>query len=122
VLLEQRPNHGIWGGLLSLPQIPVADDDFHNVARDKNVAAELQQEMMRVLSPFGEFDHVENLPPLAHGFTHFKLHIAPYRIHLTQRLQRRQLAGQLTHVWYAISDLADAPLPAPVKKLLLDLR
>lgn len=120
VLLEQRPNHGIWGGLLSLPQISVADqNDFDGLAREQNMTAELQQEMTRVLTPFGAFDRIENLPPLAHGFTHFKLHIAPYRIRLTRRLQS---AGQLTHVWYAISDLADAPLPAPVKKLLLELR
>ena len=59
-----------------------------------------------------------SLPPFFHGFTHFKLHIAPYRITLSHRLE---MAGQSKHVWYGVGELRDAPLPAPVKKLLLAL-
>jgi A/G-specific adenine glycosylase len=46
------------------------------------------------------------------------LHIAPYRVRLTQRLET---AAQHNHVWYDADKLAGAPLPAPVKKLLLAL-
>lgn len=115
VLLEQRPNHGIWGGLLSLPQISLDDNQ---PASEPGLAQQLQQNMLHALAPFGEIDSIESLPAVAHGFTHFKLHIAPYRI----RLQRRhQMVGQSSQVWYATGDLADAPLPAPVKKLLLSI-
>lgn len=115
VLLEQRPNHGIWGGLLSLPQISVEDVQAENAL---DLAHQLQHNMSLTLAPFGAIDGIESLPAITHGFTHFKLHIAPYRISLKQR---HQLAGQSSQVWYAIKNLADAPLPAPVKKLLLSL-
>jgi A/G-specific adenine glycosylase len=41
----------------------------------------------------------------------------PYRITLARRLD---LAGQ-SHVWVDAAKLGQAALPAPVKKLLLDL-
>ncbi len=107
VLLEQRPDHGIWGGLLSLPEVDAdADDD-----RRRFDAA-----VVRRVEPFGVLATCERLQPFSHGFTHFKLHVAPYRIRLERRLE---LAAQPTHVWYGAEKLADAPLPAPVKKLLL---
>ncbi len=110
VLLEQRPNHGIWGGLLSLPEIDVAADAPSTGQPDFDAS------VARVVEPFGVFASCERLQPFSHGFTHFKLHVAPYRIRLTRRLE---LAGQQTHVWYGAEKLLDAPLPAPVKKLLL---
>lgn len=118
VLLEQRPNYGIWGGLLSLPQISVDD---HPAASELGLAQQLQKNMLLALAPFGEIAAIESLSAVAHGFTHFKLHIAPYRIRLKQRLQRHQMVAQSSQVWYPTKDLADAPLPAPVKKLLLSL-
>jgi A/G-specific adenine glycosylase len=107
ILLEQRPDSGIWGGLLSLPEIDVAtagkEDDFDAAVQ-------------RAIAPFGTAESVERLPQLSHGFTHFKLHITPYQIRLAQRLE---LVGELGHVWYPAADLTTAPLPAPIKKLLL---
>jgi A/G-specific adenine glycosylase len=58
------------------------------------------------------------LPSFSHGFTHFKLQVTPYRVMLARRLT---LVGQDNHVWYMQDQLAAAPLPAPVKKLLLAL-
>lgn len=107
VLLEQRPDKGIWGGLLSLPEIDVA------VKGDK---ATFDTAVALAVAPFGVAASLERLPIFSHGFTHFKLHIAPYQIRLARRLE---LAGQLNHVWYPADNLVDAPLPAPVKKLLL---
>ena len=108
VLLEQRPSYGIWGGLLSLPEIDVAE----NVLPAHAFAAGLE----RALAPYGAPSGHEKLAPLSHGFTHFKLHIAPYRISLARRAT---LAAEQAAVWYDGERLADAPLPAPVKKLLL---
>jgi A/G-specific adenine glycosylase len=104
VLLQQRPDAGIWGGLLSLPELPLIED---GVAEDVLHAA---------LAPFGTAASIERLPMLSHTFTHFKLHISPYQLRLAQVQQRIAETG---HVWYAADALRDAPLPAPVKKLLL---
>ena len=68
--------------------------------------------------PFGSVASCMRLQPFSHGFTHFKLHIAPYQVTLAYRLE---MAAQSGHVWYALDSLAHAPLPAPVKKLLLSL-
>lgn len=110
VLLEQRPNHGIWGGLLSLPEIDVA----HGAAEiDQN---QFDLAVAGAIAPFGMLDSCERLQAFSHGFTHFKLHISPYRIKLARRIA---MVGQCTHVWVDADKVADAALPAPVKKLLL---
>ncbi|WP_019142035.1 A/G-specific adenine glycosylase [Noviherbaspirillum massiliense] len=104
VLLQQRPGSGIWGGLLSLPEMD------HTSPEEADLA--------HAVAPFGEMAMHERLLPFSHGFTHFKLHVTPYQIRLAKRLQ---MAAQSSHVWYPVARLADAPLPAPVKKLLLAL-
>ncbi|MFT5642797.1 MAG: A/G-specific adenine glycosylase [Janthinobacterium sp.] len=115
VLLEQRPGSGIWGGLLSLPEL-----GGHALA-EANLAAPPAPEdatLMLAVSRFGSIESHQRLLPLTHVFTHYKLHIAPYRISLARRLER---AGESVHVWYDGAKIADAPLPAPIKKLLLGL-
>jgi A/G-specific adenine glycosylase len=109
VLLEQRPGSGIWGGLLSLPEIDMPPDADRAARCDA---------MERMVAAWGEFAGYEPLQPFTHVFTHFKLHVTPYRLQLAQRYQ---LAAEQAHVWYETNRLSDAPLPAPVKKLLLAL-
>jgi A/G-specific adenine glycosylase len=113
VLLELRPGSGIWGGLLSLPELAVAQDADNEEGAEPNPLA-----FERALAPFGEIATCERLPSFQHVFTHFRLRIWPYRISLARRLQ---MAGQSAYVWYRLDRLAEAPLPAPVKKLLLEL-
>jgi A/G-specific adenine glycosylase len=107
VLLRQRPDSGIWGGLLSLPEMDIGSD---------TVSFDIQDALFNAIAPFGTFNAFKPLPLITHGFTHFKLHISPYQIQLKRRLE---LAGQMEFVWYDIASLSQAPLPAPVKKLLL---
>jgi A/G-specific adenine glycosylase len=107
VLLEQRPDKGIWGGLLSLPEIAPEIDGG---------ATHFDAALALAIAPFGVTASLEKLPMFTHVFTHFKLHVTPYRIVLARRLER---AGQDNYVWYPADKMADAPLPAPVKKLLL---
>ncbi|MNR80642.1 A/G-specific adenine glycosylase [compost metagenome] len=107
VLLEQRPDKGIWGGLLSLPEIEAAS------ATDPVL---FDAAMAQAVARFGPVASQEKLSMFTHVFTHFKLHITPYHIALTRRLER---AGEDQYVWYPVAKMADAPLPAPVKKLLL---
>lgn len=109
VLLQQRPNSGIWGGLLSLPEV-----DLHQ----KMEETEIGDALMNAIAPFGMLGSFERLPSISHGFTHFKLHITPYQIRLKRCLG---LVGHMDFVWHDLSNLSEAPLPAPVKKLLLSI-
>jgi A/G-specific adenine glycosylase len=109
VLLQQRPDSGIWGGLLSLPEYDghVALEDAEDVSPATLAGA---------AGEFGTVAEVEALLPLVHGFTHYRLHIQPYRIGLAARAGTP--AG---HVWWDLATIAEAPLPAPIKKLLTQL-
>ncbi|QNA87646.1 A/G-specific adenine glycosylase [Massilia sp. Dwa41.01b] len=107
VLLEQRPSSGIWGGLLSLPEV-----DGHlgiDTMRDGAVRN-------AAIAAFGAVEEVQALLPLVHVFTHYKLHIHPHKVTLAAR--PASMPGQ---VWVPFTGIEDAALPAPVKKLLLDL-
>ena len=110
VLLEQRPQTGIWGGLLSLPEVG------GHVAMDEDEAPVCTADVAAAASAFGTLDEVRPLSPLVHVFTHYKLHIAPFAVTLAARA-----ALAPGHVWWKLDAVKEAPLPAPVKKLLLDL-
>jgi len=108
VLLEQRPGTGIWGGLMSLPEV------------DGHLGVEVEAvpvlDVLAAAGQFGAVDEVQALRPLVHVFTHYKLHIHPWQVRLSER-------GGATgrHLWWDLDRIGDAPLPAPVKKLLVDL-
>jgi A/G-specific adenine glycosylase len=111
VLMERRPGHGIWGGLLSLPELSrMQSADTEHVSQDKLEVA---------LAEFGEIAGFDVLPHFSHGFTHYKLQVAPVRVQL---LRRFALAGQKAYQWVPLKGLGQAALPAPVKKLLLGLK
>ncbi|WBS03464.1 A/G-specific adenine glycosylase [Pseudoduganella sp. SL102] len=113
VLLEQRPGAGIWGGLLSLPEVNghvAADDDALPEVDDDAVAS--------ALLPFGVAESRERLNTVTHVFTHYRLQIVPVLVTLAQRAP---LAADGRYVWLDAARLADAALPAPVKKLLVEL-
>jgi len=108
VLLEQRAGTGIWGGLLSLPEV---DGHVHiATAHDGGIALAAHAQAL------GSVEEVQALLPLVHVFTHYKLHIYPHKVTLGERA-----ATPAGHVWVRMDDVADAALPAPVKKLLLEL-
>ena len=85
VLLERRAAPGIWGGLWCFPERP----------------------LLRAKSA--------RLPPIDHGFTHFRLRIQPLVCHA----RPRDGAGRL---WLELDDARHAAIPTPVKKLLQDLQ
>jgi len=113
VLLEQRPASGIWGGLLSLPEVAghILIDDEEHVEVDEEAVS-------RAVQPFGVAESQERLRTVTHGFTHYKLHIVPMLIALQQRAP---LASDGSVLWLDIGKVADAALPAPIKKLLVEL-
>ncbi|MFL6659921.1 MAG: NUDIX domain-containing protein, partial [Massilia sp.] len=94
------------GGLMSLPEV-----DGHQ-ARGSVAMAPLQA----AAGAFGQVAEVQALLPLVHVFTHYKLHILPFQVALEKRAT---LAPD--YLWWDLADIARAPLPAPVKKLLQDV-
>ncbi len=101
VLLEKRPNSGIWGGLWSLPECEVDADPVH-AAQRLGLAAELRGE----------------LPALSHTFTHFRLHIQPWRM----QVERSTHAREPGYVWLSLDELEGAALPTPVRRILAALK
>lgn len=119
VLLQRRPETGIWGGLLSLPEVDgmrERGDDAHDDVR-LQIAAQTEA-CSRLALPFGEVHSAARLPEFSHVFTHFKLHIQPV---LVQLKRRQAMIADDQYVWYPLHTIQDAALPAPVKSLLLGL-
>jgi len=101
VLLEKRPNSGIWGGLWSLPEFPEQDDPVQAASR-LGYPAELTGE----------------LPGFNHTFTHFRLFIQPWQLQVT----RSHAAAEPGRIWLSLDDLDGAALPTPVRRILAGLR
>jgi A/G-specific adenine glycosylase len=97
VLLETRPAAGIWGGLMSLPELPAGID--------ARACAEALGCRVR---------KIEALPPRVHTFTHFRLTMRPLRI----EVEPQMLAAEPGRQWLTPAELAAAPLPAPIRQLL----
>ncbi len=107
ILLEQRPPAGIWGGLMSLPEL----DRLGGDAQCHDLAVELGG----ALAPFGELASVEVLPEFVHAFTHYRLRVTPMRVRLSLR---HAAAAQRTYAWLPLEAAAEAGLPSPVRKLV----
>ena len=111
VLLEQRPGSGIWGGLLSLPEV-----EGHVALGDAAPALAAPADLSQAFTRFGQVEEVQALLPLVHVFTHYKLHIFPHRLTLAERP-----ATPPGFVWWKLAAIDEAALPAPIKKLLGEL-
>lgn len=101
ILLEQRPNRGIWGGLLTLPQFE-SEKELQQFMQHQGVSVAENQKMAS----------------LTHVFTHFKLHITPWWIKNSGSLLHEPQPQQQ---WVSLDTVADLALPAPVLKLLTAL-
>jgi A/G-specific adenine glycosylase len=98
VLVERRPPAGIWGGLLSLPELPEGIEP---------VAYALDHLGVRIVT-------VAPAPTLAHAFTHFRLRIQP----LLCKVEPLPHAAESSRQWLNPEELARAALPAPIRKIL----
>ena len=95
VLLEKRPDAGIWGGLWGLPEVAGVDD-----VRGWCVQA------------FGRAPaRLAVRPVLRHGFTHFDLDMTPVEIEIEP--PPRALDGD-RWLWYNVREPARVGLAAPV--------
>lgn len=103
VLLERRPESGIWGGLWCLPEC----------ATDDAVAA-------LCMRRYGaEVCSVLPLSPLIHGFTHFRLTIDLKHLRVS-RLQPR--TAEPGHAWMPLEEAIAAAVPSPVRRILAALQ
>ena len=102
VLLEQRPESGIWGGLWAFPELVSGSPAWY--ARNA----------------FGcELRRPRQMDLIEHGFTHFRLIIRPILGPVARVLPRVQAPGR---IWLNLEDADRAAIPAPVRKLLSGLR
>jgi A/G-specific adenine glycosylase len=97
VLLERRPESGVWGGLWCLPEFESATSaaDFIRDQLDPGAAAP------------------ESLAELEHAFTHFDLRITPLLVHCTADAVMEEGSA-----WYNIREPGRVGLPAPITTLL----
>ncbi|HZQ73046.1 MAG TPA: A/G-specific adenine glycosylase [Burkholderiales bacterium] len=97
VLLEKRPRAGIWGGLWSFPE----------------GSAEAVKARCRALGY--RLRGMRPLPPLEHGFTHFRLRVRPLLCEVGAAKVRPGGEGRR---WLSLAEARAAALPAPVRSLL----
>ena len=107
VLLERRPEVGIWAGLWGLPECPRApaspDDALAHARR-------LLGEGLRIAAaPRAD-------APFDHALTHFRLRITVWRIALAAPAPMPDTTGWR---WLAPAEAGGAALPRPVRALLL---
>ena len=102
VLLCRRPPTGVWAGLWSLPA----------PANEESALAWCAREL--ACKP----DHLGELPPLRHGFSHFELEIRPIRLAVSEPSGTIQEAGN----WLWHDGTQNIGLPAPIRRLLEGIR
>ena len=93
LLLERRPPHGLWGGLLVPPEGDPA----------------------AVLARLGlDAENCQDLAPLKHAFTHFRLTLEPVLCIVKPAATLNEPGMQ----WVAIDTAAHAGVPTPIRKLI----
>jgi A/G-specific adenine glycosylase len=100
VLLEKRPASGIWGGLWSFPE--AGENGIEDAA----------------LRYGARPDRLRRLAVVDHGFTHFKLRIRP----VLAQVARPPGVQEPGLLWLTLEDALGAAIPAPVKRILGELR
>lgn len=106
VLLQKRPQTGIWGGLWSLPELS-------GTLSEKTIQAACKAQFK--LTP----KHISLQDSFRHTFSHFHLDILPAVI--TLRTRPAKIIDSEEQIWYNLQQSQTVGLPAPVKKLLREL-
>lgn len=103
VLLEKRPATGVWGGLWCFPEMVRGEDVQAACSRRFGVHAA----------------QAAKLPPLEHGFTHFRLAIEAWHL----RVSKLSLhAAEPGYAWHTLDEAIAAAVPAPVRRILVGMR
>jgi A/G-specific adenine glycosylase len=99
VLLERRPEHGVWGGLWCLPEFATATAARAFICQSLTAAA---------IEP-------QPLDALEHAFTHFSLIITPL---LVRCAGAAAVVDEERSLWYQPKTPARIGLPAPISALI----
>ena len=105
ILLEQRPDNGVWGGLWSLPEFDVSDTPLK--ACHKLGIPTLQ---------------IQALAPFLHVFTHYRLTITPVLVKVSKKNPAVAPSASCERRWVEYEQIKMLGVPAPVRKLLDGLR
>ena len=103
VLLERRPESGVWGGLWCLPQF-----DTDSAAR-AYISHSLQP------APPALQSEPRSLASVEHAFTHFNLVMTPLIVRCAGESAVMEEGSTL---WYNLKLPARVGLPAPIRNLL----
>ncbi|HXW75267.1 MAG TPA: A/G-specific adenine glycosylase [Steroidobacteraceae bacterium] len=101
VLLERRPERGVWGGLWCLPEFSTATA----------ATAFARHSLGAACTP-------QPLATLEHAFTHFDLTITPLLVRCAEAAGVMEAAAAL---WYKLREPQRIGLPAPISTLLSHL-
>jgi len=104
ILLQQRPAHGIWGGLWSFPEVETENELIQ------------MREQLQLSQTGGGIQLAE----INHVFSHFKLTIYPHFVPCSK--QTNHIAENNNLCWYKISNALGLGLPAPVKTVIQSLQ
>lgn len=101
VLLQRRGPQGVWSGLWSLPEAASADAAW------------------RLASGHAKIDDAQPLAPFVHVFSHYRLTIEP--LLFDGASATGAIADRPDWRWCSIQQCAALGLPAPVRRLLLQI-
>ncbi|ETX12548.1 adenine glycosylase [Marinomonas ushuaiensis DSM 15871] len=99
LLLEKRPQTGIWGGLWSLPEL----------ASNESIVLHIEQRFatqVNVVTPLSSFRHT---------FSHYHLDISPSHVQIEET---SMLMEGEKYQWFSQQDALELGLPAPVRSIL----
>uniref|UniRef100_Q31JF7 Adenine DNA glycosylase n=1 Tax=Hydrogenovibrio crunogenus (strain DSM 25203 / XCL-2) TaxID=317025 RepID=Q31JF7_HYDCU len=100
LFLQQRPQKGIWGGLWSLPEMPL--DPLETLIKSK--VETLCDERLNLIK----------WPLFKHTFSHYHLMIHPFFL---DKVSSIKMEGE----WFTVSEALTKGLPAPIRKLINQL-
>jgi A/G-specific adenine glycosylase len=103
VLVERRPNVGLWGGLWSPPQF---ESEFAALDWCRREIGEPQKS-------------AQSLGPIHHAFTHFDLRLTPLRVRCQPNAAVHEGDDRL---WYQLDNPPRVGLPQPIRQLFERLR
>ncbi len=138
ILLQKRPEKGIWGGLWSLPECQIDGDFTATTHQLTTVSAKHNAEKIRVTHVSNQTQTLESIirqwcvrnhiqkPTLLsmaafrHTFTHFHLHIQPWSVEINEATDLSLQTSNETMRWVRVDQLHLFGMPAPVKNLVLN--
>ena len=98
ILLQKRPQSGVWGGLWSFPELPEKNAEHHLKRLGYNIIKSIL------------------MPPLKHTFTHYHLDIKPLHLHVEPSNEVEE--PPTSTIWFDPSNPQPIGLSGVVTKIL----